>query len=76
MLKYITHHFSHREHKKCHRTNRRNSSNDDGAGGHTYRTAKPDSFIRVGFGCFVFYGKRLFHCRSPPLSNQPQNILK
>jgi len=69
MLKFVTHHFRHREHKKHNRTSHRKSS-DDGSGGHSDRTAKTTLKTRLSFGCFLFSKNRNYYCRAPPYSNQ------
>ena len=71
MIKYITHHFRHREHRKHHRTSRESAS-DDG-GGHSDRTAKVNSY-GVAFGCFLLV-KTEYRCRSPPFQLEFTKIL-
>ena len=72
MIKYITHHFRHREHH-THRKTSRSASSDDDYGGHSNRTAKVNSY-GVSFGCFLLV-KTEYRCRSPPFQLEFTKIL-
>ena len=72
MIRYITCYFRRREHRKHNRTSRR-TSNDDGYGGHSERTAKVNPY-GVSFGCFLLV-KTEYRCRSPPFQLEFTKIL-
>lgn len=72
LIGYITYYFRRREHR-AHRKTSRRTSNDDGYGGHSERTAKVNSY-GVCFGCFLLV-KTEYHCRSPPFQLEFTKIL-
>ena len=72
LIRYIICYFRRREHR-AHRKASRRTSNDDGYGGHSDRTAKVNSY-GVSFGCFVL-SEIEYHCRSPPFQLEFTKIL-
>ena len=72
MIRYIICYFRRREHR-AHRKASRRTSNDDGYGGHSDRTAKVNSY-GVAFGCFLLV-KTEYRCRSPPFQLEFTKIL-